>query len=235
LACYPSRFRTSKPWQAMRPTTFRVPKASGRKPRHRVRSLRAARLRVGGCERGTAPYSRWFTLSVMASPYRSPAGAALSANPDSVEGPALLAPAGVTQVRPSIEMLRSTVPWLADSFIELENQPTPTAAMIAERAAVTARTTATQTVGPARRGTYRGCVLAAPVTFSWPGHAAGCSCPRTPGHDGFGPLQGCEPQRRHRDRPGCACERWCYADLVTTTSRMPVRGAPSATVRLTRT
>lgn len=37
---------------------------------------------------------------------------ALSADPDSVDALALLAPAGLTQVRPSIEMLRSTLPWL---------------------------------------------------------------------------------------------------------------------------
>jgi pimeloyl-ACP methyl ester carboxylesterase len=40
------------------------------------------------------------------------AAVALSAEPDSVDGLALLAPAGLTDVRPSIEMLRSTVPWL---------------------------------------------------------------------------------------------------------------------------
>ena len=40
------------------------------------------------------------------------AAVALSAEPDSVEGLALLAPAGLTEVRPSIEMLRSTLPWL---------------------------------------------------------------------------------------------------------------------------
>lgn len=40
------------------------------------------------------------------------AAVALSANPESVDGLALLAPAGLTQVRPSIEMLRSTLPWL---------------------------------------------------------------------------------------------------------------------------
>lgn len=40
------------------------------------------------------------------------AAVALSAEPDSVDGLALLAPAGLTHVRPSIGMLRSTVPWL---------------------------------------------------------------------------------------------------------------------------
>ena len=40
------------------------------------------------------------------------AAVALSANPDSVDGLALFAPAGLTQVRPSIEMLRATLPWL---------------------------------------------------------------------------------------------------------------------------
>jgi pimeloyl-ACP methyl ester carboxylesterase len=40
------------------------------------------------------------------------AAVALSAKPESVDGLALLAPAGLTHVRPSIEMLRSTVPWL---------------------------------------------------------------------------------------------------------------------------
>ena len=40
------------------------------------------------------------------------AAVALSAEPDSVEGLVLLAPAGLTEVRPSIEMLRSTLPWL---------------------------------------------------------------------------------------------------------------------------
>ncbi len=40
------------------------------------------------------------------------AAVALSVNPDSVDALALLAPAGLTQVRPSIEMLRSTLPWL---------------------------------------------------------------------------------------------------------------------------
>ncbi|MGA8047838.1 MAG: alpha/beta fold hydrolase [Dermatophilaceae bacterium] len=40
------------------------------------------------------------------------AAVALSADPDDVDGLALLAPAGLTRVRPSIEMLRSTVPWL---------------------------------------------------------------------------------------------------------------------------
>ena len=40
------------------------------------------------------------------------AAVALSANPDSVEALALLAPAGLTHVRPSIEMLRATLPWL---------------------------------------------------------------------------------------------------------------------------
>jgi len=40
------------------------------------------------------------------------AAVALSAEPDSVDGLALLAPAGLTDVRLSIEMLRSTLPWL---------------------------------------------------------------------------------------------------------------------------
>lgn len=40
------------------------------------------------------------------------AAVALSAEPDSVDGLALLAPAGLTPVRPSIEMLRATLPWL---------------------------------------------------------------------------------------------------------------------------
>lgn len=40
------------------------------------------------------------------------AAVALSATPDSIEGLALLAPAGLVHVRPSMEMLRSTVPWL---------------------------------------------------------------------------------------------------------------------------
>jgi pimeloyl-ACP methyl ester carboxylesterase len=40
------------------------------------------------------------------------AAVALSAEPDTVDGLALLAPAGLTQVRPSVEMLRSTLPWL---------------------------------------------------------------------------------------------------------------------------
>ena len=40
------------------------------------------------------------------------AAVALSAEPDSVDGLALLAPAGLTEVRPSIEMMRSTLPWL---------------------------------------------------------------------------------------------------------------------------
>lgn len=40
------------------------------------------------------------------------AAVALSAEPDSVDGLALLAPAGLTQVRPSVEMLRATLPWL---------------------------------------------------------------------------------------------------------------------------
>ena len=40
------------------------------------------------------------------------AAVALSADPDTVDGLALLAPAGLTEVRPSIEMLRSTLPWL---------------------------------------------------------------------------------------------------------------------------
>jgi pimeloyl-ACP methyl ester carboxylesterase len=40
------------------------------------------------------------------------AAVALSAEPDGVDGLALLAPAGLTEVRPSIEMLRSTLPWL---------------------------------------------------------------------------------------------------------------------------
>ncbi|MGZ5405849.1 MAG: alpha/beta fold hydrolase [Nocardioides sp.] len=40
------------------------------------------------------------------------AAVALSATPDSVDGLVLLAPAGLTEVRPSIEMLRSTLPWL---------------------------------------------------------------------------------------------------------------------------
>lgn len=40
------------------------------------------------------------------------AAVALSATPHHVEGLALLAPAGLSRVRPSIEMLRATVPWL---------------------------------------------------------------------------------------------------------------------------
>ena len=40
------------------------------------------------------------------------AAVALSAKPDSVDRLALLAPAGLTQVRPSIEMLSATLPWL---------------------------------------------------------------------------------------------------------------------------
>lgn len=40
------------------------------------------------------------------------AAVAMSADPDDVDGLALLSPAGLTRVRPSIEMLRSTVPWL---------------------------------------------------------------------------------------------------------------------------
>jgi pimeloyl-ACP methyl ester carboxylesterase len=40
------------------------------------------------------------------------AAVALSANPDAVDGLALLSPAGLTRVRPSIEMLRATLPWL---------------------------------------------------------------------------------------------------------------------------
>ena len=40
------------------------------------------------------------------------AAVALSVEPHSVDGLALLAPAGLTGVRPSIQMLRSTVPWL---------------------------------------------------------------------------------------------------------------------------
>jgi pimeloyl-ACP methyl ester carboxylesterase len=40
------------------------------------------------------------------------AAVALSAAPDSVQGLILLAPAGLSEVRPSIEMLRATLPWL---------------------------------------------------------------------------------------------------------------------------
>lgn len=40
------------------------------------------------------------------------AAVALSAEPESVDGLALLAPAGLTKVHPSIAMLRSTLPWL---------------------------------------------------------------------------------------------------------------------------
>ena len=40
------------------------------------------------------------------------AAVALSAAPDRVDGLALLAPAGLTAVRPTIAMLRSTLPWL---------------------------------------------------------------------------------------------------------------------------
>jgi hypothetical protein len=36
----------------------------------------------------------------------------------------------------------------------------------------------------------------------------------------------------HGARPACV---WSYFDLVTTTSRIPVRGAPLETVMLTRT
>jgi pimeloyl-ACP methyl ester carboxylesterase len=40
------------------------------------------------------------------------AAVALSAEPHGVEGLILLAPAGLTEARPSIEMLRATLPWL---------------------------------------------------------------------------------------------------------------------------
>ena len=40
------------------------------------------------------------------------AAVALSASPDSVDGLALLSPAGLTAVRPSLAMLGATVPWL---------------------------------------------------------------------------------------------------------------------------
>lgn len=49
---------------------------------------------------------------IMLAGHSRGAAVALSAEPDSVQGLVLLAPAGLIGVRPSIEMLRATVPWL---------------------------------------------------------------------------------------------------------------------------
>ena len=49
---------------------------------------------------------------IMLAGHSRGAAVALSANPDSVHGLALFSPAGLIAVRPTLAMLRSTVPWL---------------------------------------------------------------------------------------------------------------------------
>ncbi|WP_107765631.1 alpha/beta fold hydrolase [Nocardioides terrigena] len=50
--------------------------------------------------------------SIVLAGHSRGAAVALSAEPDSVQGLMLLAPAGLSEVRASIEMLRATLPWL---------------------------------------------------------------------------------------------------------------------------
>ena len=72
----------------------------------------------------TPTYTEWITelidwvarrdgrAKILLAGHSRGAAVALSANPDSVHGLALFSPAGLIAVRPTLTMLRSTVPWL---------------------------------------------------------------------------------------------------------------------------